>query len=522
MRKLLLFSALLFASFANAQSDASVMLDIDPSSGAISNSGSDNSFIATLPSGENIVASYLNLSTGESVINIKKILTNGTVNTVKNLILSSASVVVNSTLKGLSCSPSGEYTCLFGGVSDLYLVKFNPTGTIAWQKTINVPEVTTVYYNHTLDETPTGEYYISISSYGFMGIIKIDANGNLLWNKRCAGPRDDGKCPGFCTEVTQSGGCITTLKDSSYETIINFAPDGTILWSRSFGDFSYRWTKSIKADNLGNFYIMGTYGNAGATFVQKMDANGNFIYAKNISGTVTYIDAFVTNSNELILISETPSYKITKMGATGNIIWSKGIGAVGPAGAAYQYCTVFSKSASSNISFLASVNDSTSLVIKFSGDPSEICNSFNYAIDNTSDDTQILAAEIDSTCNINPLIVNITNTGFGTSTTEYYTSQDFCSYIASVNEVAASVDLTVYPNPATDFVNIELGNLQNVDLQNAVLIIYNITGQKVFEKQLSISSIDKISTAEYPAGLYTIIIANSDKILAKQRMIVQK
>ena len=277
----LLFSALLFVSVVNAQSDASVMLNIDYSSSAISSSGSDNSFIATLPSGENIVATYLNLTSGEAVVNIKKILSNGTVATIKNIALPTGSVIVNATLKGLSCSATGEYTCLFGAVSNLYLVKLSATGAIVWQKMINVPEVTTVYYNHSLDETPTGEYYITISSYGFVGIIKMDASGNLLWNKRCAGPRDDGKCPGFCTEVTQSGGCITTLKDDSFETIINFAPDGTMLWSRSFGDFSYRWTKSIKADNLGNFYIMGTYGNGGATFVQKMDANGNFIYAKN-------------------------------------------------------------------------------------------------------------------------------------------------------------------------------------------------------------------------------------------------
>lgn len=33
---------------------------------------------------------------------------------------------------------------------------------------------------------------------------------------------------------------------------------------------------------------------------------------------------------------------------------------------------------------------------------------------------------------------------------------------------------------------------------------------------------EKISTADHPAGLYTIVIANSDKILAKQRVIVQK
>lgn len=515
---LLLFSTVLFVSTVNSQTDASVMLNISGAMTGTVTSGSDGSFIATLPSGENIVATNITLSTGEKVINIKKIFSNGSVATLKNLILPSS--VIYSNLKGLSCSSTGAFTCLFGESTDLYLVKFNASGSIDWQKSVNVPEAVTIYYTHSLDETPTGEYYISISAYGFMGIIKIDANGNLLWNKKLAGPRDDGKSPGFCSEVTLSGGCISTMKDESFETIINLAPDGSLVWSRSFGDMSYRWTKSIKADNLGNFYIMGTYSDAGATFVQKMDANGNFIYAKNISGTTSYDDAYVTNSNELVLLSKSPSLKLTKFGAAGNILWNKGIGAVTGGSAYGNYGTLFSKSASSSVSFLSQM-DSASVVFKFSGEPSELCNSYNFGIDNTTDDLQILAAEIDSTCNITPLIVTVGNTGFGSSTTEYYVSNDFCLYIASINETT-SVDLNIYPNPANDFVNIELGNLKNEDLQNAVIVVYDMTGKKVFEKQLNNSSIEKISTADYAAGLYTIIIANSNNILTKQRVIVQK
>ena len=56
-----------------------------------------------------------------------------------------------------------------------------------------------------------------------------------------------------------------------------------------------------------------------------------------------------------------------------------------------------------------------------------------------------------------------------TTTSEYYTSEDYCNYM-SIMEKTAPIDLTVYPNPATDFVNIELGNLQKADLQNAMTL----------------------------------------------------
>ena len=518
---LLVFSAILTASIAQAQTDASVMLSIDnavvlPIS---SSSAADYSYIATLPSGENIITHQISAIGGERLINVKKISATGGVSTLSNLIIPS-SFTLATNMKGLSCSASGAYTCLFGDVNDLFIVKFNSAGAVLWQKQLNVPSVVSIYYNHSLNETPSGDYYVSVSAYGFMGIIKLDANGNVLWTKRLAGPRDDGKCPGFCSEVTLSGGCISTLKDENFETIINLAPDGSLIWSRSYTDMSYRWTKSIKKDNLGNFYILGTYGTGGATFVQKIDANGNFIYAKNLSGTTSYHDAIVTNSNEFILLSTTPSYKLTKLGATGNVTWSKGIGAV-VNGNPFSYSTLFSKSPSANISFHAWLNDTSSIVFKFSGDPNEICNNYNFPVENTTDDAQILAAELDTTCNVSPLGVNVTNTTFSSNTTEYYQSTDFCSYIASVNETT-TLNLNIYPNPATDFVNIELGNLNTVDVQNALLVVYDMTGKKVFEKQLTTSSMDQISTVNYPAGLYTIIISNPTSILAKQRVIVQK
>ena len=86
-------------------------------------------------------------------------------------------------------------------------------------------------------------------------------------------------------------------KDGNYETIINLASDGSLIWSKSYVDFTYRWTRSIKADNLGNFYIMGTYESFGpspsvpaSTFIQKIDANGNFIFANNVTFMSTHLN----------------------------------------------------------------------------------------------------------------------------------------------------------------------------------------------------------------------------------------
>lgn len=518
MKKLLLlFSTVVFISAMQAQSDNAVMLTLNGADNALMTSGTDASFIATLPSGENIVADVIKLENSDEAINIKKIGSTGSVTTLINLLLPTGSVA-HSNLKGLTVSASGNYTCLFGEQDSLYLVKFSNAGAILFQKGINVPDITSLYYNHSLDETPTGQYYITLSTFGFAGVVKLDSYGDLEWSKRLAGPRDDGKCPSFCTEVTSSGGCITTLKDNSYETLIQLAPDGSLIWSRSFGDLQYRWTKCIKQDNLGNFFVMGTFGSGGATFYQKLDSNGNLLWAKTISSTTTYQDAYVTNSNELIIASISPSLKFSKIGPTGNIVSTRGIGGI-PGGPSYSTSTIFSESPSSEMSFLTWLNDTTSVAFKVPEDLSDICNSYNDVVENTIDDNQILGAEIDSICHIDPLIANITNITLTTSTTEYYLSQNFCEFIsASINENEIS-ELNIYPNPASNQVNIDLNK---VDAKNAMLAVYDMTGRKVFEKQLMVSTMETISVENYAAGLYTIIVSNSKEVIAKQRVVVQK
>lgn len=514
MKKLLLlFSAMLCASLVNSQTDASVMLELNGGTLPVpSTSSYDQSYIATLPTGENLVAT--SLSDGAAYfINIKKIHLDGSVTTIKNILTSEP-------LLGITCSSTGNFSCFFGQGMAFNLMKFSSSGSVLWQKSISISETISTYYKHSMNETPAGDYYLTISNSGFTGLVKIDVNGNYLWSKKITGPRDTGKCPGFSTAVTLSGGTVTTMKDDSYETIVNLDPNGDLVWSRSFGDASYRWTKTIRADNLGNFYIMGTYGNVGSTFIQKMDANGNLVYGKNISGSISYEDAFVTAANDFFILSQHPSMQLSKVGAAGNILWSRGIGGIS-AGPVYMYPTYFtSTGCAPEISFLSSVNDSTGLVFKFSGNPAELCNSYNYAMQNTADDAQIFDAVIDTTATINPMIVTIANTGFGTSAAEYYTSDNFCAFIASISETETSPDLYVYPNPSSSYINIELTAFKNI--QNAVIILYDITGKKVIERPVMSSTIEKISTAEFAPGLYTIVISDLNSILGKQRIVIQK
>lgn len=527
---LLLFSSMFWVASADSQTDAGIILQTAPSS----DTTSGNCYMTNLPSGESIVGTNIHSNSSPKFhIAITKIDLTGNISLLNNIIIPD-SLGSNLKIRGLSCSTNGDYTCLLSNYLSNYLIKFSASNSIIWQKKIeHIGFGGSEYYSNTFLETNSGDYYLTISDWYFLGIVKIDSNGNLLWNKKMIGPVTASgsgvyyaKSPGFCTAITATGGCISTLKDNQYECVVNLAPDGTLLWSRTFVDYiTYRWPRSIKMDSDGNYLILGMigYGGVSATSTfHKIDTNGNILFAKYFDDTpanqFSYTDFMILPNNETVFFDPYATNTLTKLDSNLSFVWSKKINGTISFSANIKK---FSSQPSNNICFLTNVNPSTPVIFNFS-DTTEVCSSQDFPFTTLSNDNIFLSSEVDTTIAISNLNINISSSTFSTTSTNYYYSQNFCSYIASVNETTASVSLNIYPNPATDFVNIELGNLKNEDLQNAVLVIYNITGQKVFEKQLNTSSMDKISTADYSAGLYTIVISNSKKILAKQRMVVQK
>lgn len=98
-------------------------------------------------------------------------------------------------------------------------------------------------------------------------------------------------------------------------------PDGNLLWAKSFGGVFGDWGRGISVDNNGNVFTCGTYkytvdfdpgidtfnmtsyGNSDM-FVQKLDSNGFFIWAKSIDGTYGAIpyDMDIDASGKLYII----------------------------------------------------------------------------------------------------------------------------------------------------------------------------------------------------------------------------
>jgi hypothetical protein len=77
--------------------------------------------------------------------------------------------------------------------------------------------------------------------------------------------------------------------------------------------------------------------------------------------------------------------------------------------------------------------------------------------------------------------------------------------------------LTLYPNPASNLLYVQN---QSKEL-NSVLEIYSSVGQKVLESNLT-QSLSQINTGELNAGLYFVVLKNSDGVVSQQKLIITK
>jgi hypothetical protein len=289
------------------------------------------------------------------------------------------------------------------GGNDIFVQKLDASGNFIWAKsfggssadygysiTVDVSGnvYTTGYFFNTVDFDP-GAGIANFTSVKDADIFvqKLDASGNFIWAKSFGGSLDFGSSDDYGTSITvdASGNVYTT---GYFENTVDFDPgagtanftsvglfhdifvqkldaSGNFIWAKSFGDSLYETGTSITVDASGNIYTTGHFtetvdfdpgeGTANFTsegardvYVQKLDASGNFIWAKSFGGssddfgnTIT-LDAsgnvYTTGYFQVtadfdpgagtVNLTSAGSWDIfvQKLDASGNFIWAKSFG----------------------------------------------------------------------------------------------------------------------------------------------------------------------------------------------------
>jgi len=180
----------------------------------------------------------------------------------------------------------------------------------------NVYSIGFFYNGLDLDPGP-GVYYISAYGGCDIYIQKLDADGNFVWAKNMSSFTNDA---GISIAVDNIGNVYAT---GNFRNITNFDPgiddylqtsvgntdvfvlkldtDGNFVWAKSMGGFSNDSGNSIVVDELGYVFTTGYFNGSvdfdpgiGVTtltsngyedvFVQKLDTDGNFVWAKSFGG----------------------------------------------------------------------------------------------------------------------------------------------------------------------------------------------------------------------------------------------
>ncbi|MGD0710935.1 MAG: SBBP repeat-containing protein [Bacteroidales bacterium] len=387
-------------------------------------------------------------------------------------------------------------------------------------------------------------------------LVKYDNNGNVIWAKSAGGTGND-----YATSVAvdASGNVLLTgnysspsinfgnsiLMNTGYNDIFlaKYDANGNVLWAISEGGGDDDYASSVAVDTLGNTYLAGYFYSPsikfGSTilineagnnvFLAKFDSNGNVLWAKSAGETTigqvssvavdasgnAYLTGYYSSSTisfDIITLTNTNvlfnDIFLVKYDANGNTLWARNAGgvdddkayavAVDASGNAYLTGYFNSPTITFGSTTITNGGIYNIFLSKYSTDGNLI---WANRLGGNNDDVANSIA-LDATGNIFVTGDFLSDTiCFGSDTLKNVGATDIfiakASSSTGMYELKNSLNISVFPNPATNNITIDAGNLRSKSYD---LRVYDVIGNMVLEKNFNNKTTIDISS--FPCGVY--------------------
>ena len=416
-----------------------------------------------------------------------------------------------SRLWGVDITIDGDYIAAGANMDNpewkdiAVLIKYNQSGDSIWKKEYlspNTPGDTvfskTFFYDLicTRDTAIVAVGGCNFSDGLYHGgsgtdpfVVKTDYNGDTIWTWRAYVQNDPeygvSNVVYFSSIAETPEGDYIAVGHSDYPVVLNnktgpnggvlakFSKNGELLFFKEFHDIAYTIFCDVEIDSQGNIIVFGdkinyeNYDSLGieSGLVVKFDADGNVLFYRLISSIKSVVGkaGCVTKDDEILFIGwlippeELEWWQdtwIIKYDANGEKLWEKVIGG------------------KTTVNYLHKIRATTDNGLVLFGSYGDL--------------------------NHHAWIVKTDSLGNGVYEQGWQNS---------INQIQFLNEVSIYPNPASDFVSIETSDKSKTyDLE-----IYTITGQKVFEKTNNIG-LSQINVSGFSQGIYLLNIKSKNKV----------